>query len=185
MPKRQISARPGFQGSETSWVEVTFYRHGDDPIVTTPAERLVTTGRRAADEVPCLISAGTNKAMGAPSGSFQIQLKPSTKVDALLDQIVDDDWVDITIYRHDQPWHTMRGLVDEVRRSLNVSGSGATSEISALFGQVFGKVWELTPVWFSPFANDVVTTPCPTKFLGQLNSWVILGRWSRPISNPS
>jgi len=157
MPERQIATRPGFQGSETSWIEATFYRHGDDPIVVTPTERLTTTGRRAEDEVPCLIGGATNKAMGSPSGSFQLQLKPSRKVDALFEQLVDDDWVDVVVYRHDQPWHVMRGLVDEIRRSKVVGGTGATTEAYTIAGRDFGKVWEITPVWFSPYANDIVT----------------------------
>lgn len=163
MPANHIETRPGFQGSETSWVEATFYRHGDDPLVVTKAERMPTTGRRAQDEVPCLIGATTNKAMGTPSGSFQLTMKPSVTVESLFDQLVDDDWVDIVVYRHDQPWHVMRGMVDEIRRSKSVDGSGATSEIFTVTGRDFGKVWETTPVWFSPYANDIVTQAVANK----------------------
>lgn len=163
MPELINEARPGFQGSETSWFEATFYRHGDDPLVFTSAERLPTTGRRPQDNFPSLIGASTNKAMGTPSGSFQLTLKPSRASVALFDQLVDDDWVDIVIYRHDQPWHGMRGLVDEIRRSRIVSGTGATSETFTITGRDFGKVWETTPVWFSPYANDIVTQAVANK----------------------
>lgn len=152
-----MEARPGFQGSETSWVEATFYRHGNDPIVLTPAEKLSVIGRRPQDKEPSLINATTSKAMGAPSGSFTLQMKPSRVTDALFDQLVDDDWVDIVVYRHSQPWLAMRGLVDEIRRNKHVAGSGATSELYTVTGRDFGKIWEVTPVWFSPWANDIVT----------------------------
>ncbi|OGO08147.1 MAG: hypothetical protein A2Y61_00235 [Chloroflexi bacterium RBG_13_60_13] len=127
-------------------------------MVVTPAERLVTTGRRSQDTVPSLISVSTSKAMGAASGTFVIQMKPSRAVASLFEQITDDDWVDISIYRHAAGWHTMRGLVDEIRRTRNIGGSGATSEVFTISGRDFGKVWEITPVWFSPYANDVVST---------------------------
>lgn len=149
--------RPGFQWSTTSRMEATFYRHGDDPVVVTPAEHLPVSGRHAQDRYPCLVAADTSKVMGSPSGSFVLQMKPSRTSEALFDQLVDDDWVDITVYRHDQPWHTMRGLVDEIRRSKTVSSSGATSEVYTITGRDIGKIWEITPVWFSPYANDIVT----------------------------
>ena len=153
----QLESRPGFQGSETSWVEAIFYRHGDDPLVLTKAERLPVAGRRASDKLPCLISATTNKAMGPPSGSFALTIKPSLAVESLFDQLTDDDWVDLVVYRHDQPWHVMRGMVDEIRRSKAVGGTGTTTETFTVTGRDFGKVWEITPVWFSPYANDIVT----------------------------
>ena len=157
MPEQHREGRPGFQGSETSRMEVIFYRHGNDPIVIAPAEQLQVIGRRPQDEHASLISASTNKAMGAPSGSFMLQMKPSKVVESLFEQLVDDDWVDIVIYKHDQPWHVMRGLLDEIRRSKTVAGSGATIENFTVTGRDFGKIWELTPVWFSPYANDFVT----------------------------
>lgn len=163
MPEKYIETRPGFQGSETSWIDATFYRHGDDPIVLTKAERLITSGRRPQDKIPSLVSATSTKAMGSPSGSFQLVMKPSIVTESLFDQLVDDDWVDIIVYRHNQPWHVMRGMVDEIRRTKTVGGAGATSEMFLVSGRDFAKVWETTPVWFSPYANDIVTQAVANK----------------------
>jgi len=163
MPETYTEARPGFQGSETSYFEVTVYRHGDDPVVLTPAEELPIKGRRPQDVQPSLISASTSKALGPAAGVFSFQMKPSKATGALFDQLMDDDWVDLVIYRHGQPWHVMRGLTDEIRRSRTVGGTGATSEIYTVTGRDFGKIWEITPVWFSPYANDIVSQAIANK----------------------
>ena len=163
MPETHTEARPGFQGSETSRMEATIYRHGDDPIIIPAAEKLPIMGRRAQDELPSLISASTSKSIGPASGSFMLQIKPSRATVDFFDQVVDDDWVDITIYRHDQPWHTMRGLIDEIREARAVTGSGATTKVYNVTGRDFGKIWETTPVWFSPYANDIVTQAIANK----------------------
>lgn len=167
MPEQHTEGRPGFQGSETSWMEATFYRHGDDPIVVTNPFEMPLTGRGGhrdpRDIWPSLISASTNKAIGAPSGNFVLQMKASRGVQTLFEDLVDDDWVDIVIYRHDQPWHTMRGLVDEIRRSKATTGTGATVEVFTVTGRDFGKVWELSPVWFSPYGNDLVSKAVANK----------------------
>lgn len=157
MPGLDPIARPGFQGSETSWIQATIYRHGDDPVILAPAESLSLDGRRAQDENPSLTAVTTNKAMGNSAGSFVLQLKPSRSTEILFEQLLDDDWVDIVMYRHDQPWHVMRGLIDDVRRSKVVAGTGATAETYQITGRDFGKIWELSPIWFSPYGNDIVT----------------------------
>jgi hypothetical protein len=65
--------------------------------------------------------------------------------------------VDIVFYKHDKPWHVMRGLIDEIRRDTQVTGKGATSRNFIITGRDFGKVWESMSVWFDPVANDRVT----------------------------
>lgn len=150
------SASAGFQGSETSWAELTIYQHGEDPVVVCPP-KLETSGRREADENPSLISCATSKALGQASGSFTAQLKPGRETEALFGRLTDDAWVDVTFYRHARPWHVMRGLLDEYRRNDSLSGRGATVSRYTLTGRDFTKIWELTPVWFSPWANDLVS----------------------------
>lgn len=138
---------PGFQGSETTGAEVKIYSQGGDPVLFVPGD-VVTTfdGKKITDDSPSLVSVSTQKALGAPSGSFKITAK--SKFD-LRDRIIDDDWIDIVFYRHGRKWHVMRGLIDEVRKQGAASGTGATSEVYAITGRDFGKVWETTPVWFS------------------------------------
>jgi hypothetical protein len=149
-------AGPGYQGSETSWAELTIYQHGSDPIVVC-SPTLPMDGRRSADRNPSLISCSTSKALGQGSGAFTAQLKPGRAAEELLDRVMDDAWVDVVFYRHSRPWHTMRGLLDELRRSDTVGGGGATASRYTLTGRDAGKIWEISPIWFSPWANDLVT----------------------------
>lgn len=146
--------RPGFRGSETSWVDAVIYQRTDDPIVVSDGKALRFSGRRISDTVPALVSASVDKTLGA-TGSFSLVVKASI---ALLELLVDDAWVDLIWYRHDQPWHVMRGLLDTVRRSHTVV-NGATVETYTLTGRDFQKVFELTPAWFSPYAGaDLVSS---------------------------
>lgn len=152
--------KTGFQGSETSWAEVILYSHSDDPLVLLPDNKgeYPFSGKRADAKSPALISVSTQKALGVPSGTFSIDIKPSRAASALFNYICDDDWVDIVFYRHSQPWHVMRGLVDEIRRTRGVSGTGATTTSYTITGRDFAKIWEITPVWFSPYGdNDMVS----------------------------
>lgn len=156
---------PGFQGSETSSVEVRIYHQGGDPIILVPGKTLEFQrhqhGPRSNTETanPCLTGVSTFKSIGSPSGNFTLMAKtarPTRDYYDLFDQIVDDDWVDIVFKRHGRQWHVMRGLVDEVRQSEKVSGNGATSVSFTITGRDFGKIWEQTPIWFSPQALENV-----------------------------
>ena len=124
MPETTLENRPGFQGSETSRIEVDIYQHGDDPVVLYSDGGLYNLhGRRASDPSHCVVGVQTSKTLGAGSGQFSITIKPSKVAEAIFQWLVDDDWVDLVFYRHDQPSHVMRGLVDEVRRSKIVGGT--------------------------------------------------------------
>jgi hypothetical protein len=151
---------PGFQGSETTGCEVTIYQQGGDPILLRGDGALPLDGRKPDDENPSIIGVQTSKSLGTAAGQFGVQIKVSTRKEKqinILDNIIDDDWVDIVLTRHGRKWHVMRGLVDEVRQADNVAGSGATSQTYTISGRDFGKVWEATDVWFSLQAKDNVS----------------------------
>jgi hypothetical protein len=165
--------KTGYQGSETSWVEVILYSHGDDPLVMLPdgMGRYPFSGKRADSRHPSLVSVSTQKMLGAASGSFTIDIKPSLAAANLFQHICDDDWVDIVFYRHSQPWHVMRGLIDEIRRNRSVGGSGATTRSYTLTGRDFAKIWEITPVWFSPCGDkDMVSDAWATMIFQAIPS---------------
>ena len=166
------NAIPGFQGSDTSWPEVTIYTHGDDPIVLSPEGGLgsVLSGQKASDAAPSIVSVQTQKSLGSASGSFTVAVKASQTAENLFEYVVDDDWVDIVLYKHDEGWHVMRGLVDEIGRDRVATGNGTTVESFVINGRDFGKIWELTPIWFSPMANDIVTQAVS----GRVFDWVPL-----------
>jgi len=167
--------QPGFQGSETTWAEVTIYQHGDDPIVLyTDGGAHKFNGRKPNDPSHCLLGVQTNKDINQPSGQFMLQLKPSSEAKRIFEWIVDDDWVDIVFYKHDKPFHVMRGLVDQINRGRAVGGTGATTEIYTISGRDFAKTWEQTPIWFSPYAdNEIVTEGIANQVMGALTT--ILG----------
>jgi hypothetical protein len=159
----------GFQGSETTSVEVTIYQHGDDPIViTSPTDSgIQVSGYGENKSAFNLVSVSTSKALGESSGTFQIQVKYSQEAESIFSKLVDDDWVDITFYRHDQPWHVMRGLIDTINEETIVAGTGATSEVYTITGRDFGKIWEVSPIWFSPYATaDIITEAVANKVFG-------------------
>ena len=156
---------PGYQGSETSGAEVTIYKQGGDRIVLVQGGAFEFQALRRdkqaqpISDAPSLVSVQTNKAIGPAAGTWNLTCKtpkPIEEFRTLFDNIVDDDWIDITFTRHGKRWHAMRGLVDEVRRSRTVAGTGATSTVYTISGRDFGKVWEMTPVWFSPQAAENV-----------------------------
>jgi hypothetical protein len=146
---------PGFQGSETSWAEVLVYSQGGDPVLAASHGAQEMAGRYRTDPTHTLINVSTNKALEAP-GSWSATIKPSRAGrDSVLERIVDDDWVDIVYHRHGREWHTMRGLVTDVRRMRSVAGSGATAWSYVLTGQDFQRVFEVTPIWFNRFSRKI------------------------------
>ena len=145
--------RPGFQGSETTTAQCIVYQHGDDPVILAGEGSTDYAGRKSTDTVPSVVSVQTQKSIGSGSGNFAISLKPSKAAESLLESLVDDDWVDISFGRHGDYWHVFRGLLDEIRVTKSVGGTGATTEVFTLTGRDFGRIWESTPVWFNPYAS--------------------------------
>jgi len=160
MADREIN-KPGFQGSETSSVEVTFYRQRGDPIAkafgASGDSKITLQGRVPQDKEHAIVGLNTNKSMGPTSGSWSLQLKPSLVAEDLFKTLVDDDWVDISINRHGRKWHVIRGLVDDVRKSTTVAGSGATSKTYTVSGRDFTKVMEQTALYQDVFARSTAT----------------------------
>jgi hypothetical protein len=136
----------GFAGSEHGSVRATIYRRGDT-IFNIESSPIYLDGQTQQSDNPSILSAQIQNAFGS-GGSFQISLKCQNGVN-LLELIEDDDWVDIELGRNGVYYHVMRGLVDEVRQSISVSGSGATSSNYLIAGQSFQKIWAQTPLWFS------------------------------------
>jgi len=146
--------QPGFQGSETSSAEMIIYPNGVDPILNTRSQKAITfSGRYITDDQPSLISVGTRKRMNG-GGAWTATVKdgrPFARDVDLRDQLVDDDWVDISFKRHNKPFHVLRGLLGNIERARNVSGTGATAITYTLTGRDFGWIWEKTPLWFNKF----------------------------------
>lgn len=145
------SFQPGFQGSETTGVEVEIYPQGNDPVLQHTAQKLLFRGRVEKDRSNAITKVQTRKTMGKAAGTFTIELKPPEfgTLPKLRDILVDDDWVDITFTRHSKRFHVMRGLIDDVFRTVSVGGEGATVETYTIVGRDFGKIFEQTQIWFN------------------------------------
>lgn len=159
------SANPGFQGSDHSYVDVVVYPRGKDPVLLTsrPDVKWVLDGQKGQDSAPSLTFVRTTKSIGTASGTFEVIIKPSKMTEILFDKLVDNDWVDIVFYTNGKLYHVMRGLIDDIGRDRSVIGTGVTIKNFSITGRDFGKIWETTPIWFSPYANDVITQAASIK----------------------
>ena len=134
-------AGPGYQGSELSSADFTIYPQKGDPILVPSMvlAQIKMANARGYDPLsvqPSLVSVTTSKSMGSPSGTWSVTIKPpqNPKIQNPLAQIVDDDWIDIVFKRHGRQWHVMRGLIDDIRETKSVNGSGATVRSYAING---------------------------------------------------
>lgn len=152
----------GYQGSETSRVRVDLYTFGDDIGRSTShqGDRTLsftgeTGGRQSPGDAspiapPQIVSLQVGMAMGGATGTFNISFKSRRGSDFdLMEEVYDSDWVDITLIRHDRTFHTMRGIVDDVRRSTSVV-DGATAEVVNVSGRGFGRMFTDTQIYFNP-----------------------------------
>ena len=160
--------RTGFQGSETTGVKVTIYPHTDNRPPTVENLRSLLRGESTIIEFnggnpeasgnPTVISVSTTKAIGPAAGNFTIVVKvPEDR--NLFNEIMDDDWIDISFFTHEIETHIMRGLVSGVREATKAGGEGgATSRTFTITGNDFGIIFEKTPIWFNKFAAENVAS---------------------------
>lgn len=154
--RRDYNWNPGYRESRNTGCEVTFYTTPDAVLDSGPNQSnlrgkpLPINGRRRFDDNPFLLSVSTSKRLGDASGTWSIDVAWEGN---LQDALIDDDWVDIVFTRDGQRFHTMRGLVDYV--TLRKSASrGVTTQVWQINGRDFGKVFETTPIYFDPYAEE-------------------------------
>ena len=148
----------GFQGSQNTGVEVRFYPQGGD-LVVIDQESFSPTGRLRYDPDPSIIAASVNDQLGGASSQWSITVKEGKRhhIRGLFDELVDDDWVDISFFRFGKRWHVLRGLVEDVRRSEQSGLGRGTSRVWTISGRSFGAIWEKTPIWFNVYADEQVS----------------------------
>lgn len=164
--------KPGFQGSETTGAEITFYTQGNDPVRNLPPMKIECIGGNERSKNPSVESVQTNKLLGAPAGTMTAVLKQGGGEDALdLDDVIqDDDWFDIVFTRHGEPTHVMRGLVDNVAKSVSRDANGATTKTWTVSGTDFGKVWMRTSVFFNRYLGEDVGGGLTLKTFAGMNA---------------
>jgi len=148
-----INDKAGFQRSETSRCIVTIHAFGDEiGLPQNGPQRIRIAGLRDGEERdgPSLVSCQTSKTLGTAAGQFSFDVKARRRDDFdMLNAVMDEDWVDISMTRHDSVFHVMRGLIDDVRRVTAVV-NGVTTEVFRISGRDFGKIFEVTPIYFNP-----------------------------------
>lgn len=87
-------------------------------------------------------------------GSFSITCKFDDANNPFV-RLEDDTWVDISYGVNGVYWHTMRGVIDDVRIEY-AAGRGATTRTATLTGRSFQRVFENTMIWFSPLLAENV-----------------------------
>jgi hypothetical protein len=144
-----LEAKRNRVNSERSGAIVSIYQHGDDPFLPVKPGQLDLIGRRETSEAPSLTGVTVAKAMGA-AGTFTINVKSNQD----LRQIVEDNsWIDISLTRHEERSHVMRGLIDTISRDRHVR-NGATVIDYTITGRDFQKVWEDTIIWYNRFMGE-------------------------------
>jgi hypothetical protein len=148
---------PGFQGSRTSGAKVTLYSHADDPVLgEAQKSRIEVVGHgNIPEEAPSVVSIQTSKSLGAASGTWSAEVKaPAHSGQAdLLERVVDDDWVDLSLTVNARKTHIMRGQVDTMRRRTAVGGNGATTRVYSFNGRDHGAIFEKSNIWFNQFTS--------------------------------
>lgn len=136
----------------TTGVQATIYSFGDDPLLPGVSGPIQLIGRSNRDEDSTIVGCTWQKVLGAPAGEFTLQVKANDRT-KFLQNVVDDDWVDISFTRGDEVFHVCRGLIDTIRETTTVSG-GATQRIYQIRGRDHGKVWQQTQVYFNRFIAE-------------------------------
>ena len=147
-----FTAKAGYQGTETYAVEVTIYSHRDDVIVGPRPYTLYFSGKSERDVKASVVSLATDKTLGGTAGTFTVELKDPTGT--LMDSLVDDDWIDISVNMNGQWFHVLRGIIETFRLNTSTSGKGATTRTVVITGKDFGAIFEKTTVWFNQYGGE-------------------------------
>lgn len=152
------TARRGFQESTRTSVLVEIYPHSGDPLIVGSSD-LRFPGRGESASNHTLISVQTEKSLKG-AGSFQLAVKPGLGVEqSVFDDVMENDWVDISFVVNDKTWHTMRGLIDTVQRKTTIQSGGATSVSYTITGRDFQKLWETVPIWYDATSQTGTAVP--------------------------
>ena len=150
---------PGFQGSRTTGCIVRVHSSGGDPILRTKPSVITFDGRANTPQSnPAVVAVNTSKGLGQASGAFTVQVRVPDSwgrtEPSLFNRIVDDDWLDIVFTINGRETHVMRGQIDSIRENKSAGGEGNPTRVYTITGRDFGRILEMTPVWFNVFRAE-------------------------------
>ena len=157
----EVVIGPGFQGSETSGIQLALYPHGDDPVISDRGD-LQATGpiflngtRNHSGEAPSIIRMTYSFNLGEAAPQFSVSYKDPNELVPVSSMFLDDDWVDLSLVRHGEPYILMRGILDGPPRVNSTVQADATSRTYTLTGRGFGAVWDKTPVYLNAAIGEL------------------------------
>lgn len=158
---------PSVVTRNTTLVRLRFFRHGDDRIPTEvrayDSSYAPAGGRRSGLSpatgalVGGVISVTAQKALGGPSGSWVVEVKPlvwSPEFDggqSWDEVILDGDYVGIDIVKNGEVEHVLAGRVDTVNVSIGVDGDGSPKTTIRIGGRDIGHGAEDAVIYFNPY----------------------------------
>lgn len=125
---------------------VTVYRHGAEPIQLVGEQTL----RPRQGGPAALVSCSHEKRLGDPSGTFAIGLREGSL--DIRREIRAGDWVVIHWTRNGEKLPGMLGVIERVSRSRR-SVDGALAEEWQIQGRDFGRIFQITSIWFDDYTN--------------------------------
>ncbi len=124
--------------------------------------------RESSSTTEHLTSIATSKALGMTAGTFQIQIKSDRN---LLYYIQDGDWVDITLTRHTEKHHVMRGIIMSIEQDVSAT-SGPTVATYKIVGSEFSLIFAEQQFWFDQITQGDYFPRLATKIWSQTNSFM-------------
>jgi hypothetical protein len=105
-----------------------------------------------------VMSLSWDKQMGQPAGQWSATIKPKQTGIQFRDlEVLDGDWVDVSVLRNGIRIPVCRGVVDSVRESVGVV-SGATATTYTITGRDHGAFFDYPVTWSSLWARAMDDT---------------------------
>ena len=154
--------RRGFQGSSSTTVRVVIY-----PAARRDQEPFELHGVDERSTSPGIVEARTWNTLDGCGGGWSLIVKapglrdfgryleahqPASPGFAPWEETRANDWIDIAFIRQGKEFHVMRGLIDSIRQQYRVV-NGAWSRTYVLQGRSFGKIFQITPLFFDTYTD--------------------------------
>jgi hypothetical protein len=93
--------------------------------------------------------------LGEAAPAFSVDYKDPENLFPIDTYFVDDDWCDLAVTRHGQPYHLARGILDGPPALTESVNGDATTRTFRLSGRGFGAVWDKTPIYFNAAIGEL------------------------------
>jgi hypothetical protein len=156
----------------TSRIVVEFHRGvrrgSDGNLSGFTASDSELAGQKSAVQVS---SAQYSKALGTAAATWNLTLKvKGNSNQQFFDALEDGDWCDFFVLKFDRLYHVDRGIVMSVRRAVSVGSSTTTTYSIQCAG--FGKIFEITPLWYDLYTDGEVMGRLPMQVFSRMRAFL-------------